>query len=143
MSLTPRQWKLYELLKDNTHRWITQLEIQQTMKLEYPDYDGQQNFHDSGARLWITNDVQKINESDVIQKIILSSSNGIKIASADEYRVWSQNKWKSLKQQLARLAWKDHKARLDGQMKLVFGESMERDYYEAFVKEYKDFLEDK
>jgi len=143
MSLTPRQWKLYELLKDNTHRWITQLEIQQTMKLEYPDYDGQQNFHDSGARLWITNDVQKINESDVIQKIILSSSNGIKIASADEYRVWSANKWKSLKQQLARLAWKDHKARLDGQMKLVFGESMERDYYEAFVKEYKDFLEDK
>jgi len=143
MSLTPRQWKLYELLKDNTHRWITQLEIQQTMKLEYPDYDGQQNFHDSGARLWITNDVQKINESDVIQKIILSSSNGIKIASADEYRVWSANKWKSLKQQLGRLAWKDHKARLDGQMKLVFGESMERDYYEAFVKQYKDFLEDK
>ncbi len=90
--------------------------------------------------MWITNDVQKINESDVIQKIILSSSNGIKIASAEEYRVWSQNKWKSLKQQISRLAWKDHKARLDGQMKLVFGESMERDYYEAFVKNYKDFL---
>lgn len=143
MSLTPKQWRLYDLLKDNTHRWITQLEIQQTLKEEYPDYDGQQNFHDSGARLWITNDVQKINESDVIQKIILSSSQGIKIASAEEYRVWSQNKWKSLKQQISRLAWKDHKARLDGQMKLVFGESMERDYYEAFVKEYKDFLEDK
>jgi len=143
MSLTPKQWRLYDLLKDNTHRWITQLEIQQTLKSEYPDYDGQQNFHDSGARLWITNDVQKINESDVIQKIILSSSQGIKIASAEEYRVWSQNKWKSLKQQISRLAWKDHKARLDGQMKLVFGESMERDYYEAFVKNYKDFLEDK
>ena len=113
MSLTPKQWRLYDLLKDNTHRWITQLEIQQTLKEEYPDYDGQQNFHDSGARLWITNDVQKINESDVIQKIILSSSQGIKIASAEEYRVWSQNKWKSLKQQISRLAWKDHKARLD------------------------------
>ena len=143
MSLTPRQWKLYELLKENTHRWITQLEIQQTMKLEYPDYDGQKNFHDSNARYDISEDIRKINQSDVIQKIVLSSSQGIKIASAEEYRVWSQNKWASLKQQLARLAWKDHKARLDGQMKLVFGESMERDYYEAFVKNYKDFLEEK
>jgi hypothetical protein len=143
MSLTPRQWKLYELLKDNTQRWITQLEIQKTMSSDYPDYDGQKNFHDSNARYDIGEDICKINESDVIQKIILSSSSGIKIATADEYRVWSQNKWKSLKQQISRLAWKDHKSRLDGQMKLVFGESMERDYYEAFVKNYKDFLEDK
>jgi hypothetical protein len=143
MALTPRQWRLYDLLKDNTHRWITQLEIQRTMVSDYPDYDGQQNFHDSNARYDISEDIRKINESDVIQKIILSSSTGIKIASADEYRVWSQSKWKSLKQQISRLAWKDHKARLDGQMKLVFGESMERDYYEAFVKNYKDFLEDK
>ena len=143
MALTPRQWRLYDLLKDNSHRWITQLEIQKTMASDYPDYDGQQNFHDCNARYDISEDIRKINESDVIQKIILSSSTGIKIANADEYRVWSQNKWKSLKQQISRLAWKDHKARLDGQMKLVFGESMERDYYEAFVKNYKNFLEEK
>jgi hypothetical protein len=143
MALTPRQWRLYDLLKDNSHRWITQLEIQKTMSGDYPDYDGQQNFHDCNARYDISEDIRKINESDVIQKIILSSSTGIKIANADEYRVWSQNKWKSLKQQISRLAWKDHKSRLDGQMKLVFGESMERDYYETFVKNYKNFLEEK
>jgi hypothetical protein len=143
MSLTPRQWRLYDLLKDNTQRWITQLEIQKTMNSDYPNYDGGKNFHDTKARNDISEDIRDINQSDVIQKIILSSTSGIKIATADEYRLWSQNKWKSLKQQISRLAWKDHKSRLDGQMKLVFGDSMERDYYEAFVKNYKDYLEKK
>jgi hypothetical protein len=41
---------------------------------------------------------------------------------------------------IRRLAWKDYKAKMDGQMKLVFGDTMARDYYETFVKEYEEFL---
>jgi hypothetical protein len=142
MTLTPTQWRLYNYLKENTDRWVTQQEMYQYLKGEYPNYDGN-NFHDSPARIMITSDIQKINESDVIQKIILSSSKGVKIATADEYKDWSERKWKSIKQMIKRLAWKDHKARMNGQMKLVFGETMARDYYETFVKEYEEFLDKK
>jgi hypothetical protein len=143
MSLTPSQWRLYEFLKANTDRWVTQFEIHQALKECYPSYESTENFHDTIARQYITSDIQKINESDIIQKIILSSSVGVKIATEEEYKVWSQNKWKSIKQMIRRLAWKDYKAKMDGQMKLVFGDKMARDYYESFVKEYQDFLEDK
>jgi hypothetical protein len=108
------------------------------MKSDYPDYRDGENFHDSAARHFIGLDISHLNQSDVIQKIILSTSQGIKIANAEEYRAYSESKWKSLKRMISRLAWKDHKARLDGQMKLVFGESMARDYYESFIKSYKD-----
>lgn len=137
-KLTPRQWKLYDLLKGTSDRWITQQEIYDILKEDYKGIEVGVNFHDSMARLNITNDIQKINESQVIQKIILSTSNGIKIANEEEYRTYSINKWKSLKRMISRLAWKDNKAKLDGQMKLVFGDSMARDYYETFIKEYTD-----
>lgn len=137
-NLTPRQWKLYELLKTTSDRWITQQEIYDILKDDYKGIEVGVNFHDSMARINITNDIQKINESQVIQKIILSTSNGIKIANEEEYRTYSINKWKSIKRMISRLAWKDNKAKLDGQMKLVFGDSMARDYYETFIKEYTD-----
>ena len=136
-NLTPRQWKLYELLKGNSDRWMTQQEIYNILKDDYKGVEVGVNFHDSMARINITNDIQQINQSQVIQKIILSTGNGIKIANEEEYRTYSSNKWKSLKRMISRLAWKDHKAKLDGQMKLIFGDSMARDYYETFVKEYE------
>ena len=137
MELTTRQWKLYDYLKGTSDRWLTQQEIYDVLKDDYKGVEVGVNFHDSMARISITNDIQQINQSQVIQKIILSTSNGIKVANEEEYKTYSINKWKSLKRQLARLAWKDHKAKLDGQMKLVFGDSMARDYYETFVKEYE------
>ena len=136
-NLTPRQWKLYELLKGNSDLWMTQQEIYNILKDDYKGVEVGVNFHDSMARINITNDIQQINQSQVIQKIILSTGNGIKIANEEEYRTYSINKWKSLKRMISRLAWKDHKAKLDGQMKLIFGDSMARDYYETFVKEYE------
>lgn len=143
MALTPRQWKLYELLKENSHRWLTQLQIQKYLSREYPYDEKEETFHDSTTRIMIMLDIKELNNSDVIQKIILSTSHGNKIANEEEYKQWSRRKWISLKKQIARMAWKDKKAKLDGQMKLVFGGSMERDYYEAFIKDYKDDLEDK
>lgn len=138
MELNARQWKLYELLKQYHYRWLTQYEIHQMMKGEYPDYIEGEHFHDSNARHFIGLDISRLNQSDVIQKIILSTSQGIKIANAEEYRKYSESKWRSIKRMISRLAWKDHKSRLDGQMKLVFGESMARDYYESFIKSYKE-----
>lgn len=141
MELTTRQWKLYELLKDNADKWLTQREIYERLKDHYrkEEFD-EANFHDSGVRYWQTLDIRRINESGVIQKIILSTSQGIKIANEDEYKAYSINRWKSIKGMIKRLAWKDHKAKLNGQMRLVFGDSMARDYFETFAEEYEEGL---
>lgn len=141
MELTTRQWKLYELLKDNSDKWLTQREIYERLKDHYrkEEFD-EANFHDSGVRYWQTLDIRRINESGVIQKIILSTPQGIKIANEEEYKEYSINRWKSIKGMIKRLAWKDHKAKLNGQMKLVFGDSMARDYFETFAEEYEKGL---
>ena len=141
MELTTRQWKLYDLLKDNNDKWLTQREIYERLKDYYrkEEFD-EANFHDSGVRYWQTLDIRRINESDVIQKIILSTPQGIKIANEEEYKEYSINRWKSIKGMIKRLAWKDHKAKLNGQMRLVFGDSMARDYFETFAEEYEKGL---
>lgn len=139
-EITSRQWKLYEFLKTTQNRWITQQEIYNALKAngDYTNFDGDDRlFHDSTARMEIGLDIQHLNESYIIQKIILTNSNGVKIANEDEYKAYSLSRWKSLKGMIKRLAWKDNKAKLNGQMKLVFGDSMARDYYETFVNEYE------
>lgn len=142
IKLNTRQWKVYHLLRDNSDKWLSQFEIVKRLEEEYGEYKGDPNlFHDSMQRVVLTDDIRQINQSAYIQKIILSSSLGIKIASKEEYEVYSISRWKSIKRMISRLAWKDHKAKLDGQMKLVFGESMARDYYETFVNDYEGELQ--
>jgi len=141
-AITSRQWRLYDFLKGNGDSWITQREIYIYFEMNHPNdytrFDGDEKvFHDSVARMEIGLDLQHLNESAVIQKIILTNSQGVKIANEDEYKQYSLSRWKSIKGMIKRLAWKDHKARLNGQMKLVFGDSLARDYYETFVNEYE------
>ena len=143
-EITSRQWKLYEFLKSRSDRFTTQLDIYEGLKDngDYTMFVGEDKvFHDSLTRMEIGLDIQHLNESDVIQKIILTNSNGVKIADEEEYKVYSLNRWKSIKGMIKRLAWKDNKAKLNGQMKLVFGDSMARDFYETFVEELEREIE--
>jgi hypothetical protein len=134
-KLTTRTWKLYDLLKTNTERWMTQREIYEVLKGEYPIWDGVGDFHNTIARQEIASDIRELNDSDIIQKIILTNTLGVKIANEVEYKDYSVRKWKSIKGMIKRLAYKDNKAKLNGQMKLVFGDSIARDFYETFKTE--------
>jgi len=134
-KLTTRTWKLYDLLKTNTERWMTQREIYEVLKGEYPIWDGVGDFHNTIARQEIASDIRELNDSEIIQKIILTNTLGVKIANEVEYKDYSVRKWKSIKGMIKRLAYKDNKAKLNGQMKLVFGDSIARDFYETFKTE--------
>ena len=83
-ELNTRQWALYNFLKEQGDEWTTQYEVAFALVEHYgkPDKD---NFHDSKARLQMTRDIRKINTSSVIQKVIISSPKGIKIANAEEF----------------------------------------------------------
>lgn len=131
-ELNARQWALYNLLKNNPDRYMTQLEICRYLKHYYPIDDVYAiEFHDSKARHTLTKDIRTINNSDVIQKIIISNSKGVKIASSAEFEQYINAEFAAIFRKLARTRQKAKKAGLDGQMRIVLGN--ERDTIEAFA----------
>ena len=129
-ELNARQWAVYNLLKNNPDRYMTQKEIVYALSNYYATTFTDELFHDSHARITLTFDIRKINDSDVVQKIIISNHNGIKLASKEEYEEYIDAEFASIFRKLARTRKKARKAGLDKQMRIVFG--TERDTIEAF-----------
>ena len=132
-ELNARQWALYNLLKNNPDRYMTQQEICCLLSFEY-DYvipQHAEHFHDSAPRHLLTKDIRTINKSDVIQKIIISNSRGVKIANREEFEKYISAEFASIFRKLARTRQKAKKAGLDKQMRIVLGS--ERDTIEAFA----------
>ena len=134
-GLTPRQWRLYNYLKERDG-WTTQCQIALDLKKIYPfdypfSYDDLTPFHDTQARHDMTDDIRAINESGVIQKIILSSAKGVKLATEEEAMRYIKSRYAAIFRQLERTRKIERKAGLDGQMRIVFGE--EREIIQAFT----------
>lgn len=129
-ELNARQWRLYDYLREHGDTWTKQREIARSLPDLYPIAEGQP-FHDSGARLLMTKDIREINKSDVIQKIIISSSQGVKLASKEEARGFIAGKYSAVFDSLERVRKLERKAGLDGQTRLIFGR--ERDIIQAFT----------
>lgn len=132
-ELNTRQWTLYNFLKENANKCFTQCEIASIFPNLYPTA-GDTPFHDTLARKTMTDDIRVINNSNVIQKIIISTPRGIKIASEDEFDKYINQEFAAVFRRLARVRKKAKKAALDGQIRLTFGK--ERDTIEAFVADY-------
>ena len=133
-ELNPRQWAVYNLLKNNPDRYMTQQEIASALPNYFVSFmnpwDDGASFHDSAARHLLTGDIRKINNSEAIQKIIISNRHGVKIASKEEFEQYINAEFASIFRKLARTRQKAKKAGLDGQMRIVLGS--ERDTIEAF-----------
>ena len=131
--LTPRQWTLYNFLKERGDQWTTQIEIAYALKEHYDTSFTDDNFHDSRARHQMSMDIRALNESDVIQKIIMSGSKGVKIANESEFDTYIGREINAAVRRLMRAKKKAEKGNRDGQMRLVL--NRERDTIEAFLKE--------
>lgn len=131
--LTPRQWALYNYLKERGDEWTTQLDIAYALKDFYDVSFENDKFHDSRARLQLTMDIRALNESDVIQKIIMSGSKGVKIANESEFNSYIGREINAAVRRLMRAKKKAEKGNRNGQMRLVLHK--ERDTIEAFLRE--------
>lgn len=129
-ELNARQWRLYNLLKERGGEWTKQRDLARILSDFYPLTEGQP-FHDSGARLLMTKDIREINKSDVIQKIIISSARGVKLANKEEAGQYIAGKYSAVFDSLERVRKLERKAGLDGQARLVFGR--EREIISAFI----------
>lgn len=141
-ELTNRQWKLYEYLKERGDEWTTQYDTAvslATMSGYYTEFGDAEDFHDSAARIQMTKDIRAINDSDVIQKIIMSSPKGIKLANKEEFDRYIRKEIGAAVRRLMRTKRKAAKGNLDGQMRIVF--NSERDTIKSFIDSDKAFGE--
>lgn len=133
-ELNSRQWALYNYLKSMGDTWTTQYGVAFSLsRLDgyYTDFDNADTFHDSAARMQMTADIRAINESSIIQKIIITSSKGIKLANSEEFDRYIRKEIMAAVRKLMRAKHKAAKGNLDGQMRLVF--NSERDTVKAFL----------
>lgn len=133
-ELNSRQWALYNYLKSMGDTWTTQYGVAWSLsRLDgyYTDYDSVESFHDSNARKQMTADIRAINDSSIIQKVIISSSKGIKIANSEEFDLHTRKEIMAAVRRLQRAKRKAEKGNRDGQMRLVF--NSERDTVKAFL----------
>lgn len=135
-KLTPEEWKIYNYLKEHTGEWITQKDLAKALYYDEwyrTHYDGIP-FHNTKVRKKITNAIRNLNNSSVIQKIILSSSKGVKIADKDDIDKYIGRHTNAVVARLNRLKLIAKKASRDGQYKITFGK-YEREIIEAFPKD--------
>lgn len=131
MKLNSRQWALYGYLKDKGDEWTLQVTVADAIPEYHYDSDMEFGlFHNSPARHLMTDDIRAINESNVIQKIIISSSKGIKLASKSDFAGYLKRQYAALWRRKKRIDKIAHKCFTDGQIRLIFGE--EREIIHAF-----------
>lgn len=129
--LNIRQTALYNYLLDRGNQWTLQEQVATELFEWY--YYTKDDFHNSNARLIMTKDIRAINESESCPKIIISSPNGIKLATEKEFNRYIKSEYVSVFKKLKRIRQKERKGQLNGQSRLVF--KNERDTIESFLKE--------
>ncbi len=78
-----RQEALYRFLLSRGDHW-TPSDMATSFVTQYPAYFGER-YHDSAARRLLTADICAINSSPEYEKIIVSGSRGIKLATEEEF----------------------------------------------------------
>ncbi len=134
-GLNKRQWVLYNYLKANCDVWLYRRRIVQDLAAYYPcekEILRSNAFLNCPARHLLTDDIRALNESDHIQKIIISNGgNGVKLASKEEAEKHIKAQYSTIFRQLKRARLMEKKAGLDGQLRIVMGS--EREIVQAFT----------
>jgi hypothetical protein len=127
-ELTPRQWQLYKYLKEHYQPdvFIEKKELAKNVGYAWND-KSDRNGRD------IESDVMALRESDKIQKIIVSSAKGYKIANEQECKEYLDKDWINIMKELKRHNVLRRKARKHKQMRIVW--NSERDTIEAFMED--------
>ncbi len=113
-----RQDELYAFLASRED-WTPMRDVAGNLRGIYGWGWGSGGFHNSGIRRLITEDIEKINQSDEYDMIIISGSRGIKLASRAEFRRWVSSEYAEIWSKLKRVRKLVDKANADGQMDMI------------------------
>ena len=119
-----RQQELYNLLLARGDEWSSMEFCTDSIKL-YPAFFTT-NYHNSRARRMLTADIEYINNSDKFEKIIVSTSRGVKLASEKDFEKFLSaelrevfGKLKRLRK-LAKKGTRDQQINLEGEIADAF-----------------------
>ena len=128
-----RQRKLYNFLVRNGNKYIEQRDVADALYKYYP-YDRSRYFHNTPQRMVMTNDIRDINNSSDFEKIIIQSSEGIKIATKKEFSRYMKSQLSTLTAMWKRWWKKVNKGKLDKSTKIDF-ETMSYKTVSSFLEE--------
>ena len=122
-----RQEELYAFLLERGDQW-TEAKLAVACVPGYPVKAYVKNFHNSHGRRMLTKDIEAINLSRRFDKIIISGSRGIKLATQDEYRRFVAAEYREIFAKLSRVRGIARKGSLDQQ------QDIEGEIREAFLE---------
>jgi len=146
-NLTTRQWRTHDLILANSEQGkeTTQREIYEnypydaeTRKDGYVWNDNPKS-HDHCSAIW--HDINDINASDVVHKVIIFNNFVFKVAeNEEEVKAFVTNLyWDKAMSKLWRYSNLLRKAKRDGQVRLVFEEeSQAKECFETYIKNAVD-----
>lgn len=125
---------LYEYLISKGDTWTETCKVAWDLEEHYPYLQwavgvDSPDFHDSNARMMITNDIRLINESRNFEKIIISGKKGIKIANQEEAERYIANQYRAIFRRFKRIRVLARKAEANGQI------DINNDTVNAFLEE--------
>ena len=110
---------LYEFLMEQGDKYTPQSEIARELYSEFGNGEcclEPREYHNTSERLDLLRCKQSINDSAEFEKIIISNSKGMKIATEEEAERYLANQYKALFRKLRRLRTMERKCNLHNQI---------------------------
>ena len=101
-----RQNALYEYLLNNGDEWTSQVQVARDLFEHFGNGEcclEPKEYHDTTERLELSQTISQINFSSEYEKIVISSSKGIKLANEEEFDRYIKGQYKSAIRKLARV----------------------------------------
>ncbi len=114
-----RQRALYEYLENKGDTWTSQVQVARDLYEHFGNAEcclEPKEYHDSTERLQLSQTISDINFSNEFEKIVISSSKGIKLANEEEFDRYIKGQYKSAIRKLARVYAMAKKGNRDGQI---------------------------
>lgn len=111
------------------NRWMKQEEVLKAMGDFYPHIKVGTYAHNSYARCLLTKDIQEINSTTHLNRIIIHSPKGIKVATEEEAMTYLHNQYKETLSKLKRIKKMEKKMESNGQYEMFDLEN----YIDTFI----------
>ena len=114
-----RQRALYEYLETAGDNWTSQVQVARDLYEHFGNGEcclEPKEYHNTTERLELSQTISKVNFSPEFEKIIISSSKGIKLANEEEFDRYIKGQYKSAIRKLARVYAMAKKGNRNGQI---------------------------
>lgn len=118
---------LYKYLESKGDVWSPQVEVARDLFEHFGNgecYLEPKDFHNTAERLDIAKTCREINSNSTFEKIIISNSKGIKLATEEEFNKYINNQYRSIFKKLKRIREIHRKANRNNQINFM-GEFVE------------------